>query len=375
MISGMEGLEAISKMFYAYHGHVRPVPFRSSSAPVLCTSLSIPSFHLDVYSICVIIRKNPQRPPKPGQRQKADCMRFILILFLLLLAFAGSAQDLEPRTLSSAPVGLNFVGTGYQYSVGNVLFDPSLPIEDAQAKMHGTVFAYVRTIDFFGMSGKVDVVVPFVLNSDWKGQVDGQPETTSRTGFPDPQIRFSFNFIGSPAISPEDFIGNQERTIAGLSIQVRPPLGEYDADKLINLGSNRWTIRPHVGISHRFGKFITEGHFSIWIFTPNPDLLGTRLTQKPIYAIKGHVTYLFGKGIWLALDAGAGFGGRTTVDTFPRENQQTFRLGGTFNFPFAKVHAIKLRFVSGVLTRVGGDFDSVTLAYQFMWMKKRRAKK
>jgi hypothetical protein len=300
-------------------------------------------------------------------------IKWVYTAFFLLLPLSVWGQDLEPRSLSNAPVGLNFVVVGYQYAAGNVLFDPSLPIEDAKAKLHGTVAAYVRTINFFGLSGKVDVVMPIVIDSHWKGLLEGQPASTTRAGFPDPQVRLSFNFIGSPALSPQDFVAYQEKTIAGFSLQVRPPLGEYDSNKLINLGSNRWTIRPHLGISQRWGQFIMEGHLSIWFFTPNPNLLGVKMTQKPIYAIKSHATYVFGKGFWLSLDGGYGIGGQTTVDGFPKEKQKNIRLGGTLNVPLAPQHALKLRFASGVQTKVGSDFDSMILAYQFLWANKGKS--
>ena len=318
----------------------------------------------------------PPLKNRPKGRTSLDSlMKYACSIFILLLTVSVWGQDLEPRTLSNAPVGLNFVVVGYQYAAGNVLFDPSLPIEDAKANMHGTVAAYVRTINFFGLSGKVDVVVPFVIDSHWEGLLEGQPASTTRTGFPDPQIRLSFNFIGSPALSPQEFVAYQEKTIAGFSLQVRPPLGKYDGNRLVNLGSNRWTIRPHLGISQRWGQFIMEGHCSIWLFTPNPDLLGVKMTQKPIYAIKSHATYLFGRGFWLALDAGYGFGGQTTVDGFPKQKQKNIRLGGTLNIPVARQHALKLRFASGVQTKVGTDFDSLILAYQYMWANNRDSSK
>ncbi len=296
-------------------------------------------------------------------------MRRILIAVIVLGSISLSGQDLEPRSLSNAPVGLNFVLAGYQFATGNVLFDPSLPIEDAKAHLHSALAAYVRTINFFGRSGKIDIVVPFVLDGHWEGLLEGQPAQTTRTGFADPQLRLSVNILGAPALSLAEFGAYQQKTIVGLSVQVRPPLGEYSEEKLINLGSNRWTFKPQLGISQKLGKVFLEGYFSLWIFTPNPNLLGARLTQKPIYAIKGHIAYQFKPGLWLAFDAGYGAGGRTSVNSFPRESQRNIRIGGTFAVPLATHHALKLRFSSGVETKVGSDFESVSIAYQYRWWK------
>jgi hypothetical protein len=298
-------------------------------------------------------------------------IRSSCLLAFLFSAFPIMGQDLEPRSLSNAPVGVNIFVTGYGYSAGNILFDPSVPIEDAKARVHRTVAAYVRTIDFFGLSGKVDLVVPFVIDSHWEGLVDGQPANTTRTGFPDPMMRLSVNFIGAPALSLGEFQAYREKTIVGASLQIRPPLGQYSGAKLINLGSNRWTLKPQVGASHHIGHWVMEGYFSVWLFTPNTDFLGVRMTQKPIYAFKTHVAYLFGRGAWFAVDAGYGIGGKTTVDELPKESQRNVRLGATLALPLGLKHSIKFNYTSGVDTRVGADFETVAVAYQYRWWKQK----
>ena len=55
-------------------------------------------------------------------------------------------------------------------------------------------------------------------------------------------MRFSVNFYGSPALSLEEFTNYQQDLIIGSSIQVSAPLGQYDENKLVNLGNNRWFV-------------------------------------------------------------------------------------------------------------------------------------
>jgi hypothetical protein len=301
-------------------------------------------------------------------------MKSIPVLLLSLLPFWATGQDLEPRSLSNAPVGLNFLIGGYGYSAGNILFDPSVPVLDASAQVQSMVVAYARTINFFGMSGKIDAIVPIVLDGYWEGLVNGQPASTTRSGFPDPSIRLSVNFIGSPALNMSEYREYKEKTIVGASLRILAPLGEYEGEKLINLGSNRWTFKPQIGVSRRLNRLVMEGYFSMWLFTPNSNLLDTRMTQKPIYTLSTHVCYLFRGGAWLAIDAGYGVGGRTTVDELPKETQKNVRLGSTLAVPVAAHHALKLNFTTGVDTRIGADFDSITLAWQYRWggMKPKR---
>ncbi len=47
----------------------------------------------------------------------------------------ANAQELEPRAYSPSPVGVTFLVVGYAHSVGDVLFDPSLPFEGVEARL------------------------------------------------------------------------------------------------------------------------------------------------------------------------------------------------------------------------------------------------
>ena len=278
------------------------------------------------------------------------------------------AQDLEPRAFSPAPVGLNFAALGYAFSYGNVVLDPSLPITDGEADVHSVLAAYVRTIDFFGLSGKVDAAVPYVAYGKWKGLVEGVPDSTTRSGFGDPIVRLSVNFIGAPALKLPDFAQREQGTVVGASFQVRMPLGQYDPTKLINLGTNRWTFKPRIGVSQPFGRWIVEGHGTAWFFTDNPDSFGNRISQNPLWALDAHVARLFGKGIWASLDLGYIIGGRASSNGVESTAQQESLRGGlTLAIPLAQRHSIKLGYFFGLYTELGSDFDNLLVVYQYRW--------
>ena len=84
------------------------------------------------------------------RRQK---LLFCLLTYFTLSSSLSNAQELEPRALTNIPVGMNFALAGYAYAQGNLLFDPALPLEDTEAKLHSIIGAYVRSINFFGLSG------------------------------------------------------------------------------------------------------------------------------------------------------------------------------------------------------------------------------
>jgi hypothetical protein len=277
------------------------------------------------------------------------------------------AQELEPRAFSPVPVSVNFAAMGYGYSYGNVLLDPSIPLEDGKGKVHSLLGAYVRTFSFFGMSAKADAIVPFAFG-DWEGRLAGQDTTRSATGFGDPSVRLSVNFIGAPALEIPRFMTFRQGTIVGASLRVIAPLGQYDNARLINLGTNRWTFVPRVGASRRLGRWFVEGIVSAWLFADNNDFLGGTLEQDPLWAIQGNVSYVFEGGAWASVNGGWGSGGRATVNGVEGSTrQENARFGATVTYPLTRRASLKLAYIGGASTRLGADFDSFVLVYQHRW--------
>lgn len=278
------------------------------------------------------------------------------------------SQELEPRSLTNVPVGMNFAVAGYAWTQGNILLDPALSIEDMNATVHGFVAAYVRSINVFGKSGKVDVTLPFATG-DWSGYLNQQFEQRSRTGFGDPRIRFSVNLLGAPALNMEEHKDYRQKTIIGINMQVYLPLGQYFPDRLINLGSNRFVFRPQVGISQRIDKWFLEGYASLWLFTRNGDFWGgNELKQNPIIATKVHLIRSLPKGMWFAFNAGYANGGTAFMNGAERESHiSTFRLGGTFSLPLGIHHSLTLFGFTTVRLDQGSDYDLFSLAYQYRW--------
>ena len=62
---------------------------------------------------------------------------------------------------SNSPTGLNFAIAGYAHAKGTVLTDPSLPLENVSNESHVAVFAFATTLNVFGKSAKVDLIVPY----------------------------------------------------------------------------------------------------------------------------------------------------------------------------------------------------------------------
>ena len=153
-----------------------------------------------------------------------------LIIFLIVYACFSKlpviyAQELEPRAYTNIPVGMNFIVAGYAYSAGGVLFDPAVPLENANIKIHGSVLAYARSIKVGRMSGKIDMIVPYAWLSG-TAEFQGQPVSRYVSGLGDTRIRMSVNFIGAPALPLSGFKDYKQDLVMGASLQIYLPLGQ-----------------------------------------------------------------------------------------------------------------------------------------------------
>ena len=295
----------------------------------------------------------------------ADLLRGLALLAVSLLA---RAQDLEPRSYSNAPVGMNFVLAGYGYSEGGLLFDASVPIDNASANVDAGVLGYARTLGIAGRSAKIAVVVPYA-SLDAVGEVNGGLHRRHVTGFADPTLAFSFNFSGAPALTFDEFRRYRQGTIVGATFKLTAPVGQYDDDKLLNIGTNRWSFRPELGISHARGAWILESTAAVGFYETNDAFFnGQRLEVDPIYSFQAHLVYDIRPGLWLALDATYYTGGTSTIDGIEKDNElHNWRMGLTLAVPLNRHHSLKLAASSGVSTRTGTDFDAYMLAWQYRW--------
>lgn len=278
------------------------------------------------------------------------------------------AQDMEPRSYSNAPVGLNFLIAGYVYTRGGYPTDVALPITNQQLSTNSAVLAYTRVLDFGGKSAKLSAIVPYTWLSG-TAELAGQPQSRDVSGFADPAFKLSVNLYGAPALSLKEFAAYEQDLIVGASLRVTAPLGQYDDTKVVNLGTNRWSFKPEVGVSKALGPWTLEATAAATLYTDNTDFFnGNTRSQRALYSFEGHVIYSFAPGIWGSLDATYFTGGRTTVNgVLNNDLQQNWRLGGTLAFSLDARNSIKLYASSGVSARTGNSFDLLGIAWQYRW--------
>jgi hypothetical protein len=294
---------------------------------------------------------------------------FEVFVFVFVTAAGLSAQQLEPRAYSISPIGVNVINMSYGYSTGDLSFDPSLPIENASAQIHSGAAGYFRSSNVAGRSANVAVVVPYV-SGNLQGDVQGTFTEAYRSGLADSFSRFSINLYGAPAMHLKEFAGYRQRTNVGVSVVVSAPTGQYDPARAISIGTNRWSFKPEVGLTHAFQKtrLILDAYAGAWIYTTNTNYQGGTRSQEPIYNSQFHLSYDIKRGLWLAFDANFYRGGLTTRNGVTGDDlQRNSRIGTTASVPLGRRQSIKASYSAGAVTRIGGNFKTVSVGYQYLW--------
>ena len=294
------------------------------------------------------------------------------LTILCFYSFTVSSQDLEPRAYANVPKGTNVVAIVYGFANGNVLTDPSKPIEGAKVSSHNIGMGYVRTFALANKLARLQFTAPFIFLAG-QGKLNGRDTSIARNGFGDARIRFGINLFGSPALSPREFTKFQQKTIVGFSLVASVPIGLYYKEKLINLGSNRWALKPEVGISRRFKRFYGEAYAGVWFFTDNREYLVDKTQeQDPVVSLQGHIAYYFKNQMWIGLNGNWFNGGETFVDNTPTGDlKDNWRIGAIWSVPLARQHSMKLQFHVGAFTNTGYDYNVVTLGYNYLFFSKK----
>ncbi|MDR6843482.1 transporter [Flavobacterium granuli] len=291
-----------------------------------------------------------------------------IVVFLVICNWSF-AQDLEPRAYANIPKGVNIIVATYGYMKGDVLTEPSLPVDDFIISSNNLGAGYMRSFGLGGKLARIQVAIPYTF-MDGEAKVSGERVTGNRTGFGDMRLRFGVNLLGSPALGVKEFSKYEQKTIFGASLVVSVPTGVYYPDKRINIGTNRWGFKPEIGMSKRFEHVYAELYSGVWFYTQNDEFLGENdLEQNPVFTFQGHASYFFKNKMWVAVNLNWFSGGKTFVDEAPAGSViNSSRIGGTFSMPLSKMQSIKLQFNTGIFKNIGLNYDSVSVGYQYVFL-------
>jgi hypothetical protein len=290
-----------------------------------------------------------------------------MLATLVLPVVSVPAQELTPRAYWPAPKGTKVAVFGYIYTFGDIVTDPTLPVVGVDSQLNSAAFGYLQTFSLAGRTANFVVELPYAWGHV-DGTVQGQDVTRELAGVGDIGATLSVNFMGAPSMNPLEFrqLLENPRQVLGASVKVVAPIGDYEEEKLLNIGTNRWSGKAEVGyIIPLHPRWFLELEAGAWFFEDNDEFVGVTREQDPIFAGDIHIVWSIRPGFWTSLDLNYFAGGRTTVDgTLNADLQRNSRIGVDVFYAIKPSHSIKFGYTRGVVTESGGDYSSVLLAYQ-----------
>ena len=297
--------------------------------------------------------------------------RVVLVLVMCSLWAAGAAaQELSPRAYWPAPKGTRVAVFGYIYLTGDVVMDPSIPITDGDSKMNTAFAAYLQTFSLWGRTANFLIEQPYSWGTT-EGLMFGEPAKRDSSGFNDLAVTLGVNLLGAPSMTPAEFqeLRENPHPILGATLKVVAPTGQYYDDRLVNIGANRWAVKPELGYMIPLEPtLILEFEAGAWFFGDDDDFLPGKREQDPIYAGEVHLIKRLKPGFWASLEYNFWEGGRQTIGGNELDDvQRNSRLGGTLVVPIHPRQAIKFGYSTSVRHEFGGDYDQYLVTYTIVF--------
>ena len=292
----------------------------------------------------------------------------ILLFTLILHPLSSGAQELSPRVYWPSPVGTNVLTVGYSHLSGDVIPDRSLPITGVDSSIDSMVLGYRHTMNLWDRTANITIEAPYVDGKTVGAREDGLNLQRDYNGLGDVGATLSVNILGAPSMNRQEFREQLSSFdhILGASVKIVAPTGDYDDNRIINVGANRWAAKAELGyIAVLNPKWVLETSLGAWFFEDNDDFVGLTKEQDPLVTLQGHLIHRFPRGVWASLDVNYYEGGRSTIGGRRLDDlQRDSKVGGTLVFPFSKGHAVKVGYSKGSLNDSDEDFDVFIMSYQ-----------
>jgi outer membrane putative beta-barrel porin/alpha-amylase len=294
-----------------------------------------------------------------------------LVVFVVRFPDQLRAQFTDPRTYGNTPMGVNQIELTYAYAHSNASIDTSLIVAGAEFNLNQGTMDYTR---YFGLAHRLAWVEASIPFAGLDGSVTSTNIRGSSTGTGDSSYEFAVLLKGGPALSVAQFPSYKQTTTLAVSLTITAPTGLYNADKLLNLGSDRWSFKPEIAVSHPFGpkqKWEFDAYANAYFYTDNTSYHGVEiLRQQALPGLEGHLSYSFTSSIWGSFDTRYAFGGDTFVNGVNQMNsQRDFTLGSELNVSLNPQNSLVFEFAKAPLHHNGPAYSGFAVKYLYSWGK------
>jgi hypothetical protein len=269
-----------------------------------------------------------------------------------------------------------------QFAPGQYVY-PNADVEGgiyiANYVRHLTLFNRPSSFLLTAIGGSIDADIKAGVppSSLLPPEYTGAALSQSSTGFADPSAQLVVNLFGAPPLKRNyDLIDYEPTLTVDAAVMLALPIGEYDDDKLVNFGLNRWFGRIAFPVTYYFGAF-SPGYRnslevipSVWLFGENDDFMGQKLDNDPMLQFEAHLTHDFTRTFWGSLDVLYRNGFQSEIDGV--EMGEEFEIGDiglTLNYEVNTNFSIKTGFSSNVFGNDDLNTSMVRMQFVYGWHK------
>ena len=279
------------------------------------------------------------------------------------------AQFTDAHSYDNTPVGTNQLEFSYAFVHANASIDSSLTITGAKLDLNQGTIVYTRYFGLFHRLAWVEAAVPA---AGLGGSITGTTIQRSISGMGDTGCAVSMLLKGGPALSVSQFKDYTPTTIVGVSFTATAPTGAYDPNRILNLGSDRWSFKPEIALSQPFGpdgKWQLDVYANAFFFTDNTSYRGREiLRQQPLPGVEGHLSYAFTDRLWASVDTRYSFRGTTLVDGVDQGNaQKNVVLGSEIGVSLNARHSLLIELAKATVHHNGPAVAGVSVKYDYVW--------
>jgi len=329
---------------------------------------------------------------KPRNRSMRLLVGIAVAAILLSFGNPATAVDDGARAYWKARDGTHLVSVQYLFldlqATDTQMFDPSqfiFPNAHAEAKLflasyaeHFTLFDRPSSIAFNFIGGSVDVNIDTNFAPSQflpTGVRRGASFSQSATGFGDPSVALDVNLFGTPPlISTVDLMNYEPTWTIDAAVLFGVPFGQYDDDRLVNMGLNRIFGRIALPMKYHIGPF-AAGYMtsfeltpSVWLFDNNDDFLGQNLENDPLWQLEAHVTHDFTRDFYGSLDLLYRRGFQSKINGVEVGSElEIGNLGLTLNYQVTDNFVIRAGYSTNVFGDSGLDNSVVRLQLVYGW--------
>jgi len=207
------------------------------------------------------------------------------------------------------------------------------------------------------------------------GVEPGSAFSQSASGYGDPTVQLDINLFGTPPLkSNVDLFNYEPKITLDVAIMLAVPIGQYDNDKLVNMGLNRVYGRIALPFKYHFGVFSPglmsslELIPSVWLFGENDDFLGQKMDNDPLWQFEAHLTHDFTPTFFGSIDLLYRSGFQSEINGINvGEELDIGDLGFTLNFSVTDNITLRTSYMSNLFGDSGLENSMLRLQFVYGW--------